>query len=144
MTRKNWGRERSGHGHQRTIAMKTKNHSFLARSGRRGISLLLCASVLLACLYPAPGMSKDPIDDIAESRFTSPTGCVHVNAVTAYKTVLSKVKFTESSLPFDLIDRSEALEKSRLFTEVIGTGIFFQNNPQHAHLVLDLPPPATR
>ena len=124
--------------------MKTKNYSFLARSGRRGISLLLCASVLLACLYPAPGMCKDPIDDITESRFTSPTGCVQVNAVTAYKTVLNKVKFTRSSLSSDLSDRSEALEKSRSFTEIIETGIFFQDNPQHAHLVLDLPPPATR
>jgi hypothetical protein len=124
--------------------MKTKNYSFLVRSGRRGISLLLCASVLLACLHLAPGMSKDPIDDSTESRLTSPTGCVQVNSVTAYKTVLNKVKLTRSSLSFDLNDQSEELEKSRLFTEVIGTGIFYHDNHQHAHLVLDLPPPASR
>lgn len=124
--------------------MKTKNYSFLARSGRCGISLLLCASVLLACLYLAPGISTDPIDDSTESRLTSPTGCVQVNLATAYKTVLNKVKFTRSSLSSDLSDQSEEMEKSWSFAEVIGTGIFYQDNHQHAHLVLDLPPPASR
>lgn len=123
--------------------MKTKNYNrFLVCSGRRGISLLLCASVLLACLYLAPGMHKDSLDDDTESRFASSTGCVQVNAVMACKTVLNKVKFTRSSLSSDLSDQSEQLEKSRSFTEFIGTGIFYHNNHQHAHLVLDLPPPA--
>jgi hypothetical protein len=122
--------------------MKTKNHSFLARSGRRGISLLLCASVLLACLQQAPGMSKDTIDDSTESSLTSPTGCVQVNIATACKTVLNKVKFTQSSLSSDLSDQSVGMEKSWSFAEVIGTGIFYQDN-RHAHLVLDLPPPAS-
>ncbi len=124
--------------------MKTKNYSFLARPGRRGISLLLSASVLLACLHLAPSMSKDPIDDSSESLLTSPTGCVQVNLVTTYKTVLNKVKFTRASLSSDLSDQSEELEKSWSLTEVIGTGIFYQDNHQHAHLVLDLPPPASR
>ena len=135
---------RSGHGHQRTIGMKTKNYCFPARSGRCGISLLLCFSVLLSCLYLAPGMCKVPIDYNSEIRFTSQTGCVQVNSVTAYKTVLNKLKFTRSSLSSDLSDQSKELEKGRSFTEVIGTCIFFQNNHQHAHLVLDLPPPVSR
>jgi hypothetical protein len=67
-----------------------------------------------------------------------------VNLATAYKTVLNKVKFTRSSLSSDLSDQSEEMEKSWSFAEVIGTGIFYQDNHQHAHLVLDLPPPKSR
>jgi hypothetical protein len=125
--------------------MKTKNDSrLLVYSGRRAISLLLCASVLLACLCLAPGMRKDPIEDDTESRLTSSTGYVQVNAVTACKTVLNKVKLTRSSFSFDMSAQSEELEKSRSLTEVIGIGIFYQDNHQHAHLVLDLPPPASQ
>jgi hypothetical protein len=77
----------------------------------------------------APGMSKDPVDDSTESSLTSQTGCVQVNMVTAYKTVLNKVKFMRSSLSSDLSDQSEGMEKSWSYAEIIGTGIFYRAIP---------------